>query len=742
MNGRAAPAVPENARRHPSRLPLATDRGLGRPRVVLEDIPLEDGEGWLLEVADGAEARVRVSESLLTVADGNMGTRGSLEEDGPSASPAVVAAGLYERAEGTGQALMALPSWVSLALPWGLGSGRRLLDLRCGVLWRSVPSGERAVFRSARWACLARPGTAVLVAEGPPWVLGSEEHGSVLERFERHSGLGGAAVGVMETHCRAGPDEAPGDQAPSVELARLVSVVCGSAGVTSADPDRSHRAARRSGVERLLAEQRRAWSRRWRTADVEVVGDRELTLAVRFAIFQLSAAVAGAGEAAVGARGMSGPAYAGHVIWDADVFVLPVLAATHAPSARAMLEYRIRRLGAARRPARRAAPQGARFPWESAADGTDVTPRSGVDELGHSVPISTGELEEHITADVAWSAWHYASVTADWEFLDGAGHALVTDTARYWASRVSLDGQGRAHIEGVTGPDEYHEDVDDNAFTNVMAAWNLRRGAELLERRARRLAAGSGDRGVARRDEKLLEEAARWRELADAMVTGYRPDHGRHEQFAGYDALEPLLASQLGAVPAPADLVLGRQRLAGSQIVKQADVVMAHHLVPDAMPSGSRRRDLEHYLARTSHGSSLSPSVHAAVAARAGHVDEAVDLLDLARRVDLDDLTATTAAGLHMAALGGLWQALVLGFAGVRVVRPDAALALDPRLPRHWRELKIRMTWHATPLALRIRDDSVGVRCASPLELSLGQGPPVTVRPPGAWVERQGGWVP
>jgi trehalose/maltose hydrolase-like predicted phosphorylase len=442
---------------------------------------------------------------------------------------------------------------------------------------------------------------------------------------------------------------------------------------------------------------------------------------LRLAIFHIAASVADHGEAALGARGLSGTAYAGHVFWDADVFVLPVLAATHPAAARAMLEYRIRRLPEARRAARVAGRAGARFPWESAADGRDVTPTSGVNELGDTVPIRTGALEEHVTADIAWAAWHLASLTGSWRFLEGPGRGLLVDTARYWASRILLDCDGRGHIEGVIGPDEYHEEVDDNAYTNVMAAWNLCRGAEVLERTG-------GAHATA--------EASTWRQLADALVTGYEPRSGRHRQFTGYDDLEPLMAVDVGRVPVAADVVLGRDRLGGSQIIKQADVVMLHHLVPEVMPPGSLARDLEHYLPRTAHGSTLSPAVHAAVLARAGWTDQALAFLDVARRIDLEDLTGTTAGGLHMAAMGGLWQAVVMGFAGVRATRPDApALVVDPRVPQEWGELRFRMCWHGRRLELRCRPDAVHVACRHPLDVVVGDGERLSLSPPGRWIE-------
>ena len=212
----------------------------------------------------------------------------------------------------------------------------------------------------------------------------------------------------------------------------------------------------------------------------------------------------------------------------------------------------------------------------------------------------------------------------------------------------------------MIGPDEYHEPVDDNAFTNVMARWNLRRAAAARRRRPE----GAG--GVARRSPKRSSTAT--------------TTSGLYEQFAGFFDLEPLVIAEIAPKrPIAADLLLGAERTRGAQVLKQADVLMLHHLVPDEVAPGSLLPNVDYYEPRTSHGSSLSPAIHAAVLARAGRYRAALESLRLAARLDLDDLTATTAGGVHLATMGGLWQALAFGFAGVR---PDGArLVVEPHLP-------------------------------------------------------------
>jgi trehalose/maltose hydrolase-like predicted phosphorylase len=321
------------------------------------------------------------------------------------------------------------------------------------------------------------------------------------------------------------------------------------------------------------------------------------------------------------------------------------------------------------------------------------------------VPILTGEREEHVTADVAWALAHYVEWSGNRAFLTGAGRPLLLETARYWASRCRLDPQGGAHIDGVIGPDEYHESVDDNTYTNVMARWNLRTAADLAD-------------GSSATD----DEARDWRRLADRIVDGYDPVTGRYEQFAGYFGLESLSIADIAQAPVAADVLLGRDRVAASQVIKQPDVLMLHHLVPEEVAPGSLEPNLDFYGPRTAHGSSLSPAIHAALLARAGRADEALEPLRIALALDLEDLTGTTAAGLHLATFGGVWQAVLAGFAGVRV--RDGVLGVDPRLPTSWRSLELRFRCLGRRVRLLVTPDGIDVHTSRPLQVRLaGQAP-------------------
>jgi trehalose/maltose hydrolase-like predicted phosphorylase len=667
---------------------------------------------WVIPLPT-TRAKERVAEALGALGNGFVGTRGSREEDGQGTAPLFLVNGVYTQ-DGH---LLPGPNWTGLERP-GVDrrhSERRLLDLRGGTLVRFGNEGSGG--RSMRFVSVSSPHALALRAEAPEAHLQpgdplrpprdvadfeGEEHGCM---FGARTGRAGAEIAV------AARDRVVTTAGRRV-VERLAAWVVAPTGKNRLD-DAYDRLAQveAMGFDTLLAEHRAAWACRWDDAEVVIEGDPEAELAARFAVFHLLNAAADTGEAAVGARGLTGNAYAGHVFWDADVFVLPVLTAIRPAAARAMLEYRIRRLPAARAAAEDQGLCGARFPWESAGDGSDVTPHLVRGQHNELIPIGTGSQEEHIVADVAWAAAHFAAWTGDTDFLARAGRELLIDTARYWASRIRTDADGNGHLNGVMGPDEYHELVDDNAYTNVMARWNLRRGAELLFR--------SGD----------TDTAAAWRALAKGLVDGWSPQRGLYEQFAGYFELEPLLMSQVAPPPVAVDVLLGAKRVAGSQLIKQADVLMLHHLVPEEVVDGSLASCMAFYEPRTAHGSSLSPAIHASLLARAGEPDRALEMFRLAVRLDLDDLTGTTAEGLHLATMGGVWHALAFGFLGVRA--EGGMLAINPCLPDAWRALGLKFRFGGQPIGIRAEHDRVTIICHAPLLVRVADRAPASCEPGG-----------
>ncbi|MGO8954585.1 MAG: glycoside hydrolase family 65 protein [Rhodomicrobium sp.] len=507
-----------------------------------------------------------------------------------------------------------------------------------------------------------------------------------------------------------------------VEFERIVAV----ARADSPEDDPAERASaalersRAVGWRAVLAAHEAAWNTRWTASDIVVEGDDATQMALRFAVYHLtSAANPGDEHVSIGARGLTGDAYFGHVFWDTEIYLLPFYIATWPEAARALLMYRFHTLPAARAKAAQAGYKGALYAWESADTGEETTPEHVVGDDGTVVEILTGKMEHHISADIAYAVWQYWRASGDDEFFLGAGAEILLETARFWASRAIAKPDGKRHIRHVIGPDEYHEDVDDNAFTNVMARWNIARALEALEL----LQANWPERAAALRQRLSLgdDELADLRDAAARIMTGLDPATGIYEQFAGFHALDPLDLAAYAGTNLPIDVVIKRQRTQRSQVVKQADVVALIALLPEAFPGGLAEANFRYYEPKCSHGSSLSTSMHAVVAARLGDAEMALRYLRKTAALDLDP-DPNSAGGVRMAGLGGLWQTVILGFAGVELT--GETLGIAPKLPPRWRSLSFRVCWRARVVAIRIADRNV--------QAMLVQGDAMDIRIAGA----------
>jgi trehalose/maltose hydrolase-like predicted phosphorylase len=707
----------------------------------------------MIEIAGADPIAEHTHDSWLAMVDGVIGTLGSPLVHYSHARREVMAAGVWTDA-GPDADLLRLPDWTRLDGELQPGpSMRRVLDLRTGMVHHEA-TGSEGSFRAVTFASRALPGVAALRAVGDG--VADQQHVPLAVRDASHrrqpvgtdpvrleylvagerGGVAVAAAQWVEPHdgrsfdrlaaYRVGRHRAPSPRAAGRLLAR----------------------AERLGFDALLAQQRRCWDARWREMGIQVEGDDDLQRAIRFALFHLDASIAPAQrEAPLGPRGLSGPSYKGHVFWDSEVFMLPFFAATRPAAARAMLEYRVRRLAPAQLAAQEAGLRGAWFPWESAADGRDVTPPWIAGPDAHPIRVWTGERELHVVADIAWAAQEYVSWSGDRAFAAGEGRLLLIETARFWASRVDRDPDGSVHIRGVMGPDEYHEFVDDNAYTNVMARWNLRAAAQAASQVPDTALAATG-RGIGVRSASgaTVEppdeaEVADWLRVADGLVDGHDAGTNVHEQFAGFLDLEDVRITEMAARPAWGDVLLGRERAAAAQVVKQADVLLLHHLVPDELPPGSREADLDYYEPRTAHGSSLSPATHAAILARAGAWDAALDALSMAAYMDLDDRNGTAREGLHLATMGGLWQAMVLGFGGVRPA--GDALAIDPRLPPYWERLELPIRFRGRPVRVTVESDRIVVRARGSVHIVVPGAGRLVVPREGLELARDAeGWRP
>ncbi|HEY3447200.1 MAG TPA: glycosyl hydrolase family 65 protein [Myxococcales bacterium] len=748
-------------------------------------IPAPTTEADWTIVGEGLDlAREREAESVFAVGNGYLGTRAALaERHSLASSPATFVAGVFDSLPSSSAVpeLAVGPDWTRLTVSvegrdLSVSTGttlehRRILDLRQGVSWREWrhkdAEGRITRLRGLRLASLAdrhvlvqalevtpenwsgrldveagvEPATSVVaglpvarprllpVPHGEAALAFQTRRGDVRLALASTSQLTGPPHSVPELRTRTDHGSFAERWSVDAELGETYRLERIASVFTSRDGRRPEELARERasaasarGARALGAEHTRAWHERWEACAVEVEGDRAAQRNLRFAAYHLlSAATPEDERVSIGARTLTGESYKGHVFWDTDVFMLPFFTFTWPQAARALLAYRHHTLDGARKKAREAGYRGALYAWESAETGEETTPRFMVAPDGEVIPILSGIQEHHISADVAWAVWEYWEATRDEAFLVERGAEILLETARFWESRGTWGEDGLFHLRTVIGPDEYHEGVDDNAFTNRMARWNLERGLEVRALLAQRWPEKL--RALEARLALSAEEAARWKRAAQGMAFGVDPQTGLIEQFKGYFALEdydlaPLRAQ--GRASAPMDMLLGRERTQRSKVVKQADVVMLIQLLWDAFPAEQRLANFRFYEPRTCHGSSLSPGTHALVAARLGEMETALRYFKQAGEIDLANNMGNAAGGVHAAALGGLWQAAVFGFGGV-VVRGSGALAVQPHVPAAWRALRFPLTFRGTRLKVSAGPDSVEVRCESggpiPLEL-------------------------
>ena len=691
--------------------------------------------GWLLSEADYEPALEHEVESRFVVGNGFLGVRGSLEQPTQASRPRTYIAGLFDSPEGNPPvpSLVAAPDWLDLRLlingeALSLENGQaleyfRILDFRRGVLItrlrQKTESGLCVRLETMRFAALSSRGVATQIASievdkqlrvglevgiGPssaPLDTIRRSQGLSIFRVRQRSGrLAIATRALLTVNGRrlvAAVDQPDlvqwtWDCAPrhQVRFSRMVGFAKGETDEEAARRAQKVISGTSAISKRLYKSHVAAWRRRWSESDVAVEGDDAAQKGLRFAIYHLISAANPEDEhVSIGARALTGDAYKGHVFWDTEIFLLPFYTFTWPDAARAMLMYRYHTLQAARAKAERLGYRGALYAWESADSGDETTPPFALGPQQQVIPILSGVQEHHISADVAYAVWQYWRATGDSRFMLDAGAEILLETSRFWASRAKLEGDGRYHIRGVIGPDEYHEGVDDNAYTNVMAAFNIERGLEiaaLMRRRwPGRWAALAGRLSIS------SDELSLWRKVQDKLVTGFDSDTGLLEQFAGFFALEDIDLNSYAERTAPMDVILGPERTRRAQVVKQADVVMLLALFGDRYDRRVQAANFRYYEERTGHGSSLSPSTHAVVAARLGDLALAKKFFDETAAIDLDDTMGNAAGGVHIGALGGLWQVAVFGFAGLQL--GDSGLRFDPHLPEEWQRLSFSVRW-------------------------------------------------
>ncbi|MCX5008003.1 family 65 glycosyl hydrolase [Streptomyces sp. NBC_00638] len=635
-----------------------------------------------------------------------------------------------------------------------LRSHQRVLDLRTGLLTRSCewtsPAGSTVRVRSTRLVSFTQRAIAAVAYEVEPVdsrtrvvvqselvaneqlpgrsadpraaialesPLEAEEHFASGRRLRlvhrtRNSEL---RVAAAADHAVRGPDRTTMTSEASADVARLTVTSVLEPGQTlrleklvsygwsgnrslpalSDQVDAALAAARHGGWQHLVDEQRTYLDDFWARADVEVGGDEEIQQAVRFALFHVLQAGARAEQRAIPAKGLTGSGYDGHAFWDTETFVLPLLTYTSPGAVAEALRWRQNTLPAARERAAQLGLRGAAFPWRTieGSEGSAYWP--------------AGTAAFHVNADIADAVIRYTAATGDQRFERDTGVELLTETARLWRSLGHHDHQGKFHIDGVTGPDEYSAVADDNTYTNLMARANLVAAADVVERHPRRAA----ELGV---DE---EESAAWRDAADAMHIPYNHELGVHEQHAGFTRYQRWDFATTRPDQYPLMLHFPYFDIYRKQVVKQADLVLAMYKCSPFFDEEHKARNFAYYEPLTVRDSSLSACCQAVIAVEAGHPGLAYDYLVEAALMDLEDLEHNTRDGLHIASLAGTWMALVAGFGGLR--HHGDTLAFAPRLPERFNRLAFSLELLGRRLRVEIEHDVATYTLATgdPLEI-------------------------
>lgn len=605
----------------------------------------------------------------------------------------------------------------------------RVLDFREGVLrrvmhWRS-PTGQEVIVESERIVSLRQRGVAAiryrvtpvnkdmqLVAQSELVANGDEigDHydpndprmGAVLdkplrsEEHFRHEEMAmlihrtensGLRVASAMDHEIVGPDDMYVEGETGPDIGRLTVTAMVPAGETlevlkylaygwsgrrsissvRAQVRGSLSEARHTGWSGLVASQNEFLTEFWDNADVIVEGDDEMQQAVRFALFHLLQASARGERRAIPAKGLTGSGYDGHAFWDTETFVLPVLTYTWPTAARDALHWRNATIDLARERAHQLNLAGATFPWRTIAGR----------ECSGYWPASTAAF--HVSADVSDAVLRYVKATGDEEFHREVGVPILIETARMWQKLGAFDSRGEFRIAGVTGPDEYSAIVDNNVYTNLMAARNLR-GAAAAAVKFPEDAAALG---------LEPDEPDNWLRAAESMHIPYDEAQGVHPQADNFTHHEFWPFDEMEATDYPLMLNYPYFDLYRKQVVKQADLVLALFTNGDYFTAEEKSRNFAYYEAVTVRDSSLSACSQAVIAAETGHLDLAWQYLRETALVDLHNLAHNTSDGLHLAASAGTWLGLVCGFGGFRDYYDVPYFA--PRLPKNLSRLAFNL---------------------------------------------------
>jgi kojibiose phosphorylase len=444
------------------------------------------------------------------------------------------------------------------------------------------------------------------------------------------------------------------------------------------------------GYKKALSQTCSVWDSLWASADIQLDGDDDLQQGIRFTQYHLLIARPYLDWVSIPAKTLSGIGYKGLFWWDTEIYIAPFFYSHFPELGRKLLQYRYHTLGGAKENSLRLGLTGAKYAW--------TTTLTGVETCFSWLPIAAAQI--HIASDIPYSFDHYTRITGDRKFLIKEGLEIMIETARYYRNRVVHNRQqDRYEIRNVGGPDEYHSNVSNNAYTNYLLRWHLRKMLELLD-----VLETEQPADYAALNTKLAltgEELRDFRDISEKITIPYDEASGILEQFEGYlglaDSWEQV-GEKYGGPAANYHLTKG---------LKQPDTLLLLTLFPDDFTQPSRLANWDLYEPFTQHGSSLSPGIHALLAAQCGLVKKAVEYLRMCTTWDISNKYGDSHLGIHAALCGSVYLATVYGFGGIR--NDGQTLRVQPILPEQWQALRFHYRFLGVEISLKITQQTVSI---------------------------------
>ena len=733
---------------------------------------------WRIVEADFDPARVEAAESLFALGNGVMGGRANFEErySGPSLQGNYIGGVYYPDKTRVGWWKNGYPEyfakvlnaafWIGvdvgidgepldLATVAEVKSFYRETDMRRSVLTRrmtvTMRNGAEVAVEATRFLSLTRRELGVVRYAVTPLNRAAEitfsphidadvrnadanydekfwepvlTDGDVTQSRTRKSGFEAAWAQAVELEgaefrCETQPEKVRHTAAVRCDAGRTATLykyagICSSLNHAPADLAAAARAVAadglRTGFDALLKEQEEAWAARWHGCDIVIGGDPAAQQGIRFCIFMLLQTYTGVDTRLnIGPKGFTGEKYGGVTYWDTEAYCLPFYMATAGQAvARELLVYRYNQLDKA---IENAAKLGFR-------DGAALYPMVTIngEECHNEWEITFEEI--HRNGAIAYAIHNYIRYTGDEGYLADCGLEVLVGIARFWAQRITWSEARRKYVLlGVTGPNEYENNVNNNWYTSYIACWSMRYAARAA-RWVRENRPADYARICAKRAFDEAAETAVWHRIADNMYLGEDRELGIFLQQDSYLDKEQTLVADLDPAERPINQKWSWDRILRSCFIKQADVLQGLYFFGEEFDLDTLRRNFYFYEPRTVHESSLSPCVHAVLAARLGDLEKAVEMYLRTARLDLDDYNREVAEGCHVTSMAGSWLSVVEGFGGMRV--RDGVLSFDPRLPETWESLSFKVNFRGRVLTVKVTRTAVEVSNeGDPVEIAL-----------------------